>query len=70
MTNIQVDERVKNAVDKINTILNEENIMLVPVTTIVNGNLAQRVEVVPKPVQPAVEGKESTEPVNSEPKEA
>lgn len=49
----KINEKVKNAVEKIHQILNEENIMLVPVTTIVNGNLAQRVEVIEKPAQPA-----------------
>jgi uncharacterized protein YqgV (UPF0045/DUF77 family) len=53
MENVQVNEKVKNAVDRINKILTEENIMLIPVTTIVNGQLAQRVEVVEKPAQPA-----------------
>jgi hypothetical protein len=47
----KINEKVKNAVERINQILNEENIMLVPVTTIVNGKLAQRVEVIEKPVQ-------------------
>lgn len=70
MTNIQVNEKVKGAVDKINAILNEENIMLIPVTTIVNGQIAQRVEVIEKPAQPVAEEK-AEEPVNNaEPKEA
>ena len=47
----KINEKVKNAVEKINQILNKENIMLIPITTIVNGKLAQRVEVIEKPVE-------------------